>query len=469
MNRFLFLQGVISVVTIWYFDNFVFINAEHKFEIYLNLVEDRERFYNFLPLSWITIDALLVFLISIFLVILYSTKFYTYVNELDFSYENKFFDDYLMLYLMWNSFIFSSLYVFRVTGLSRANLILFSFIVPVILLVFRNSEIISLLLGRSISKENYIAFNLDELSNFINLRIIAYRNQKLVINCDESELSATVEKEVNKLNKVVNLNLIILRLKKSVQLESSLEDFLINLNKKVLIISDNKLSFRKNFIYRVANVDKKYLYYFNNDIQYGAKFILKRLLDIFISSILLIFLFPVFFIISILIIYYGETPFIIKQSRVGLHGKKFKMYKFKTMFNNSHEKRKDLDDQNKKDGPLFKIDDDPRIIKNLSFLRKYSLDELPQLINVLKGEMSLVGPRPLFEEDSEYFDKKYMRRLNVMPGMTGLLQINERNTDDFDVWYKYDIEYIENWNLYLDIKILFKTFGALKHKNTSGK
>ena len=467
--RFLFLQGVISVVTIWYFDNFVFINAEHKFEIYLNLVEDRERFYNFLPLSWITIDALLVFLISIFLIILYSTKFYTYVNELDFSYENKFFDDYLMLYLMWNSFIFSSLYVFRVTGLSRANLILFSFIVPVILLVFRNSEIISLLLGRSISKENYIAFNLDELSNFINLRIIAYRNQKLVINCDESELSATVEKEVNKLNKVVNLNLIILRLKKSVQLESSLEDFLINLNKKVLIISDNKLSFRKNFIYRVANVDKKYLYYFNNDIQYGAKFILKRLLDIFISSILLIFLFPVFFIISILIIYYGETPFIIKQSRVGLHGKKFKMYKFKTMFNNSHEKRKDLDDQNKKGGPLFKIDDDPRIIKNLSFLRRYSLDELPQLINVLKGEMSLVGPRPLFEEDSEYFDKKYMRRLNVMPGMTGLLQINERNTDDFDVWYKYDIEYIENWNLYLDIKILFKTFGALKHKNTSGK
>ena len=467
--RFLFLQSVISVITIWYFDNFVFFNAEHKFEIYLNLVEDRERFYNFLPLSWITIDALLVFLISIFLIILYSTKFYTYVNELDFSYENKFFDDYLMLYLMWNSFIFSSLYVFRVTGLSRANLILFSFIVPVILLVFRNSEIISLLLGRSISKENYIAFNLDELSNFINLRIIAYRNQKLVINCDESELPATVETEVNKLNKVVNLNLIILRLKKSVKLESNLEDFLINLNKKVLIISDNKLDFRKNFIYRVANVDTKYLYYFNNDIQYGAKFIIKRLLDIFISSILLIFLFPVFLIISILIIYYGQTPFIIKQSRVGLHGKKFKMYKFKTMFNDSHEKRKDLDDQNKKGGPLFKIDDDPRIIKNLSFLRRYSLDELPQLINVLKGEMSLVGPRPLFEEDSEYFDKKYMRRLNVMPGMTGLLQINERNTDDFDIWYKYDIEYIENWNLYLDIKILFKTFGALKHKNTSGK
>ena len=99
-----------------------------------------------------------------------------------------------MLYLMWNSFLFSSLYVFRITGLSRANLIIFSFVVPLILLVFRNSEIISLLLGRSITKENYIAFNFDEFSNFLNLRIIAYRNQKRLINCDETELHTVVEK-----------------------------------------------------------------------------------------------------------------------------------------------------------------------------------------------------------------------------------------------------------------------------------
>ncbi len=467
--RFLFLQVLISSVTIWYFDNYVFFSPEDKFEIYLNLLEDQERFYSFIPISWITIDGLIVFLVTLFLIILYSTKFYTYVNELDFSYENTFIDDYLMLYLMWNSFLFSSLYVFRITGLSRANLIIFSFIIPFILLVFRNSEILSLILGRSITKENFIAFNLDEFSNFKNLRIIAYRNQKLVIDCNEDEISSVVQEEVNKLNKVIDLNLIILRIKSLEKLDNSLEDFLINLNKKVLIISDNKIAFGKNFIYRTVVVDSKYLYYFNNDIQYGAKFILKRILDIILSSILFVLLFPLLLIISVLIIYFGEMPFIIKQSRVGLHGKKFKMYKFKTMFNDSHEKRKDLESQNKKDGPLFKLDNDPRIIKNLTFLRKYSLDELPQLINVLKGEMSLVGPRPLFEEDSGYFDKKYMRRLNVMPGMTGLLQINERNTDDFEIWYKYDIEYIENWNLYLDIKILFKTFGALKNKSTSGK
>ncbi len=467
--RFLFLQALISFVTIWYFDNFVFLNADHKFEIYLNLVEDRERFYNFIPLSWITIDTLIILLITIFLIILYATKFYTYVNELDFSYENKFIDDYLMLYLMWNSFLFSSLYIFRITGLSRANLVLFSVIVPLILLIFRNSEIISLVLGRSITKENYIAFNLDEFSNFLNLRIIAYRNQKLLIDCDETNLDKVVEQEINKLNKIVNLNLVIIRLSNTQKLDRSLEDYLINLNKKVLIISDNKLEFRKNFIYRTVNIDSKFIYYFNNDIQYGAKFILKRVMDISISIVLLILLFPVMLFISLLITYHGSNPFVIKQSRVGLHGKKFKMYKFKTMFNDSHEMREELKDFNEKGGPLFKLEDDPRIIKKLSFLRKYSLDELPQLINVLKGEMSLVGPRPLFEEDNEYFDKNYMRRLNVLPGMTGLLQINDRNTDDFATWYKYDIEYIENWNLYLDLKILFKTFSALKRKDISGK
>ncbi len=467
--RFLFLQTLISFVTIWYFDNFVFLSPEHKFEIYLNLVEDRERFFNFIPLSWITIDALIVFLVTVFLITLYATKFYTYVNELDFSYENTFIDDYLMLYLMWNSFIFSSLYVFRITGLSRANLIIFSFIVPLILLVFRNSEIISLILGRSITKENYIAFNLEEFSNFLNLRIISYRNQKKLVYCDENNLDAVVEDEVNKLNKSFNVNLIILRIKSTQKIKSSFENYLINLNKKVLIISDKKLEFGKNFIYRLVKIDSKFLYYFNNDIQYGAKFILKRILDITLSSILLILLSPLLVIISLLIVYFGSMPFLIRQSRVGLHGRKFQMYKFKTMFNNSHSKRENLKDQNKKDGPLFKLDEDPRIIKNLSFLRKYSLDELPQLLNVIKGEMSLVGPRPLFQEDSEYFNKNYMRRLNVLPGMTGLLQINERNTDDFEVWYKYDIEYIENWNLYLDVKILFKTFSALKRNDISGK
>ena len=132
--RFTFLLVVISYTTIWYFDKYTFIDADHKYSIYLKIIEDYERFYNFFPISWITLDALFVFATALFLALLYTTKFYTYVNELDFSYDNKYLDDYVFLYLMWNSYFFSILYLFRVDGLSRSYLVIFTFIVPLILL-----------------------------------------------------------------------------------------------------------------------------------------------------------------------------------------------------------------------------------------------------------------------------------------------------------------------------------------------
>ena len=467
--RFSFLQIVISFITIWYFDQFTFLDAEHKFNIYLNLIEDYERFYNFIPISLITVDAIFVLISFIFLVLLYTTKFYTYVNELDFSYDNKYLDDYVLLYLMWNSYFFSMLYLFRIDGLSRSYLVLFTFIVPFLLLFFRNGEIISNFLGRSVSNENYISFNLDNDSNFKNLRILAYRNEKLAVKVEEESINNTVINEVNNLNKTINLNLVVINLSSLKRLPIDLEEYLINLNKKVLLIASSELFFHTNFIYRFTKIESRYLYYFNNDVQYGSKYILKRVLDISVSLTLLLLLSPLLFLITLYIKINDKGPSIISQTRVGLHGKKFKMYKFRTMYNNAHSLRKELKNENKKSGPLFKIDKDPRIIKNLQFLRNYSLDELPQLFNVLKGEMSLVGPRPLFEDDTDSFDQNYMRRLNVIPGMTGLLQINERDTDDFEIWYKYDIEYIENWTLYLDIKILLKTFKAVLDKSNAGK
>ena len=162
----------------------------------------------------------------------------------------------------------------------------------------------------------------------------------------------------------------------------------------------------------------------------------------------------------------GEV--IIKQNRVGLHGKQFKMYKFRTMKKDSHDLRDELDELNERDNVIFKIEDDPRIITGAHFLRNYSLDELPQFYNVLKGEMSMVGPRPLFDEDTKHFDQNYMRRLNVLPGITGLLQINERNASEFSTWYKYDLEYIENWSLYLDLKIILKTPFSLFSSKVKG-
>ena len=125
---------------------------------------------------------------------------------------------------------------------------------------------------------------------------------------------------------------------------------------------------------------------------------------------------PFALIIYLYILILDGGPAIIKQNRVGLHGKKFNMYKFRTMKKDAHSLRKDLSQENKHDGPLFKLENDPRIIKGTQFLRNYSLDELPQFLNVIKGEMSVVGPRPLFDEDTKLFNETYMRRLNVLPG-----------------------------------------------------
>lgn len=334
-------------------------------------------------------------------------------------------------------------------------------------MVFRNTEFLSSLLGRPLTDEAFISFNLDSTSKFRNLRILTFRkdsgNFSLDLPVDEDRVIEIIDAE----NKKENINLIVLNLSER-SMNASLEKYLINLNKKILIISDESMQFSNNFIYREESLDQKYLTYFNNDIQYGAKYILKRVMDIFISIAALIISIPLIVFISTLILIKDGKPILIKQNRVGLHGKQFKMYKFRSMLNNSHLQRDSLQELNKGKGPLFKIENDPRIIPGVNFLRELSLDELPQLINVVKGEMSLVGPRPLFDEDTKSFDKNYMRRLNVTPGITGLLQINERNTDDFEIWYKYDIEYIENWSLLLDLQIILKTPFAIFTKKIKG-
>ena len=175
-----------------------------------------------------------------------------------------------------------------------------------------------------------------------------------------------------------------------------------------------------------------------------------NLFNYILAFFLLIFLTPLLIFIVILIILTSGFPIFFIQERIGYKNKIFKLIKFRTMIKNN-------------------ISDETRNITNIGkFLRRYSIDEIPNLFNVLKGEMSIVGPRPLFNEDTKLFDRNYMRRLNVMPGITGLLQINERNTSDFERWYKYDIEYIENWSLFLDYKIILKTPFSLFSSRSKG-
>ena len=455
--RFFFLQALLTFFTIYYFDRFLMNEYEDGYLVIINnLLEDRDRFYPFVQNSLIKIDIYLAVFIFIFLIILYSTKFFTYVNELTYSLDKKFFDEYFNIYLIWTSSIMTFLFIFRFSVVSRYYLFLLTIIVPFILQIFRNTEIISSFLGRSVTNENFITFNLSNDSIFKNLRIMTFRKSLGNFEIDVENFSSVIE-TIDTINKETEVNLIIINLEEKSNISNELENYLISLNKKVLLISKSKINFNSFFISQNTQLNEYFLTYFNNDIQYGSKFILKRILDISFTIFLLIALSPVMIFVSFFILIKDGSPIIIKQKRVGLHGKIFDMFKFRTMYKDSHEKRESMQEMNKNDNVIFKVDDDPRVFSGGQVLRKYSLDELPQLLNVLKGSMSLVGPRPLFKEDTKLFNKNYMRRLNVLPGLTGLLQINERNTDKFEVWYEYDMQYINNWTLYLDLKILFKT------------
>lgn len=466
--RFIFLQLFLSAFFIYFFDNFLIKDIQTKNLIYKNLIDDIDRFLPFINGIYVTVDALIVLVIFIFLIILYSTKFYTYVNELSYSINKNLLDEYFQLYLLWTSYIFTIFFLLRFENISRGYLLLFSFIVPIFLLAFRNTELISSLLGRSVTGETYLSINLDKNSSFRNLRILTFRKPLASLYSQDINNSENIINNIDNFNKEEKINLIVLNLETKKSIDENLEKYLINTNKKVLIISEHKPDFQTNFLYRQEFIDENYFTYFNNDIQYGAKYILKRIIDIILSTFGLIIFMPIIFLLSIYIVSIDGYPFFVKQKRVGLHGQVFDMYKFRTMHKNSHKQRESLDELNKSDGPLFKIENDPRILKGLLFARKFSLDELLQFINVLKGEMSIVGPRPLFDDDTQLFDTNYMRRLNVLPGITGLLQINERNTSDFSIWYKYDIEYIENWSLYLDLKIILKTPISLFTSKTTG-
>ena len=187
----------------------------------------------------------------------------------------------------------------------------------------------------------------------------------------------------------------------------------------------------------------------------------KRALDFIASLLGLILLSPVFLIVSILIKLESEGEVIFSQTRIGLKGKKFKMYKFRSMVKNAEELKAKLAAQNEMSGPMFKMKEDPRVTKVGKFIRKTSIDELPQLINVLKGEMSLVGPRPSLPKEVENFEDWMLRRLEVKPGLTCYWQGSGRNNINFEDWMKLDVQYVEDRNFLLDLKLIFKTFFVL--------
>ncbi len=187
--------------------------------------------------------------------------------------------------------------------------------------------------------------------------------------------------------------------------------------------------------------------------------VVKQVIDILGASVLVVLLAPLLLIVAIAIRVTSPGPVLFRQQRCGLNGHPFTMLKFRSMVSDAEQRKAELAALNEMEGPVFKVRNDPRITAVGCILRKYSIDELPQLFNVLRGEMSLVGPRPLpVDEDSRFDDPAHRRRLSVKPGMTCLWQVSGRsNVRDFREWVRLDLEYIDNWSLWLDLKILWLT------------
>ncbi|MDU2121200.1 MAG: sugar transferase [Clostridium celatum] len=198
-----------------------------------------------------------------------------------------------------------------------------------------------------------------------------------------------------------------------------------------------------------------------SSMEFSLYEVIKRLIDVVCSFLGLLVLSPLFIIIAIIIKTTSKGPVFFFQKRVGKNGKEFDMYKFRSMVVNAEELKEKLVAQNEMSGPMFKMKDDPRVTKVGKFIRKTSIDELPQLWNVLKGDMSLVGPRPSLPKEVAQFEEWMYKRLEVKPGLTCYWQVSGRNNIDFEDWMKLDIKYVEERSTWVDVKLIFKTVGVL--------
>lgn len=188
----------------------------------------------------------------------------------------------------------------------------------------------------------------------------------------------------------------------------------------------------------------------------------KRMMDLIFACIGIFLLIPLFTIVIVIIkLEDRRVPVIFKQVRVGKNGKEFRIYKFRSMIANAEDLKLSLEEKNEASGPVFKMKQDPRVTKFGRFIRKTSIDELPQLINVVKGDMSLVGPRPPLPEEVEKYTSYEKQRLTVTPGLTCYWQVNGRSTIGFEQWVEMDLNYIQERNFLVDIKLIVKTIFVL--------
>ncbi len=271
--------------------------------------------------------------------------------------------------------------------------------------------------------------NLDDLSSIINSRII-----------DEVIIALPIKSNYEEIKKIVQL--------------AEIHGIIIRYISQLFDtkIAQSKAEVLENFSFLTIS----------SGPQDGWQYFTKRVLDFVLATVLLILASPIMIVSAIAIKCTSPGSIFFIQNRVGYNKRIFKLYKFRTMIPDAEKLQAKFDDLNEMDGPVFKIRNDPRITKLGWWLRKWSIDELPQLLNVLKGNMSLVGPRPLPMKDYSGFNQDWQRRrFSILPGITCTWQVNGRNMTSFEDWMKLDMEYIDNWTLSNDLKILFRTIPAV--------
>jgi len=454
--RLLLNTTSIYLITRYYFLN-LFFETINYLDFIKSLSSDISRFLN-INISTNQVDDLFLLFFCI-LISLFVTSSYWYSNPL--FYKESFLEQYFKLGTYTTLFTIFVLYFLRVFNISRFYLVIYLIIIPISFLIFRSNGPFSKYIVKDSIISSYVL-----ITDNNNLGYGTFINSSNFFNKKEAVISINLS-EINR-----DLNETLLDFQKTYSFDSILFDF-GKLDNNYSKIVNSTISLKK-LIY-ISSVDESYdpklfkfglkklnnlnfnIFQLNNQVQYGIQLIFKRLIDIFLSILAIFFLIPVFLFISLYIFLTDLQLPIVKLKRTGKHGREFLMYKFRTMYPDAHSQREIIRDKNIRKGPLFKIESDPRIIPRLNWIRNFSLDEIPQFFNVIKGDMSLVGPRPLFAEDLKEFTNEQTLRMTVLPGMTGLLQINARESEDFSVWFSFDKKYIDSWSLLLDLKILFLT------------
>jgi len=219
----------------------------------------------------------------------------------------------------------------------------------------------------------------------------------------------------------------------------------------------HSLSFERANLLSSSPARDGYLHYLNFQSQ-PLQYAIKRLIDIASSGTALLMLSPLLLVVAVLIRLTSRGPVFFKQVRVGLHGAHFNLFKFRSMVVDAERLKATLDQLNEQNGPAFKMRNDPRVTPIGRFIRKYSIDELPQLVNVLRGDMTLVGPRPALPKEVANYKAWQRRRLSVRPGLTCYWQVGGRNEIGFDEWMRLDLRYVDNWSIRVDLQLIMKTF-----------